>query len=155
MVAKSAGFSLIELTITMAIMALLAGAAAPFTLSWVRAAKVSEAKSKLLQGYVLAKALAQRNPTGANAPAAAAGLRLENQTLFVCAGDPANPNDCAATGVNMKWQTPLPPSTTIKIGTQGSQTLALDNTGLPLCMPLSESSYKIENGDQNETGDLL
>lgn len=63
----SAGFTLIELVITFAIMALLLLAATPFARSWIDSNRQLMVQSQLLEGIGQARALAMRNP-GAQAP---------------------------------------------------------------------------------------
>ena len=153
MVSKSIGFTLVEMMITILIMSLLLLAAVPFTTAWIQGARVNEAKSKLLQGYELARALAQRNPNGARAPAAAAGLKQEGLTLYVCLGDPATTATCAAGNSDVKWKAELPVNTSLVIGTGSgsSQTLGIDNTG----RALTASNFTVTNGSQNDSGNLL
>jgi len=151
MVAKSAGMTLIEIAITMTIVAMLLLAAIPFTLVWARTARVNEAKTILQQGYDLSKALALRNSAGATAQTAAAGMKLAGATLIVCTGDPTNATTCTVgAGGSVKWQTTLPVNTTATFGS--GQTLGLDNTGMPL--PLSTTLFNISNGGQNDSGDF-
>lgn len=154
MVGRSAGFTLVELAVTLVILAIVMAAAAPFTVSWAQGARVMEAKTKLQQGYDLAKALAQRNAIGVNAPAVAAGLKLDMTALalFVCTGDPATSPTCVANGSNVVWHTTLPANTRITSGAgSGNQTLGLDNTGTPL----SGIHFTVTNGGQSESFDLL
>ncbi len=150
MVVRQRGFSLIELGITLAVMAVLMGAAAPFTMSWVKSTRIADAKAKLQQAYDLSKALAQRNAVGAHAPDPAAGVKLDGDTLLVCSGDPSVPSACAAGGASkVMWRTTLPVNTTISFGS--SQVLGFDNTGLPL----ASTDFNIESGGQHEAGKFI
>lgn len=144
------GFSLIELVVTLAILAILLLMAVPFTTSWVQSARVNDAKSKLLQSYELARALAQRNPNDTRAPAVAAGIKVDGETLLVCLGNPASTATCVKDASAVKWWSALPAGTTVVVGTAGNTTLGLDNTGLPL----SASNFTVTNGNVNETGSL-
>jgi prepilin-type N-terminal cleavage/methylation domain-containing protein len=145
---RVAGVTLIELMVTLVILALLLLAALPFTSSWVYSARVNDGKAKVIEGYGLAKALALRNPTGARAPAAAAGLRLDGLVLYVCSGNPADTTTCGAGKSAVSWQAVLLENTTVSLG--GAQTLAMDNTGLPL----STASYTVTYRSESETGTL-
>lgn len=150
---KSPGFTLIELMITILIMSLLLLISVPFTAAWIQGARVNEAKSKLLQGYELARALAQRNPKGARAPAAAAGLKQVDLTLFVCPGDPATSTTCVDGNSDVKWRAELPANTSLVIGSGSgnNQTIGIDSTG----NALAASNFTVTNGSQNESGNLL
>lgn len=148
MVAKHhRGFSLIELLVTLAIMAILMAVGVPLTSAWADSAKVNDAKGKLTQAYSMAKAIAQRNPSGISLPSAAAGLSIVSGTLLVCTGNPVA-TTCTAGGSTVKWQATLPAQTTVSIG--GGTTLGFDNTGVPL----AGTNFSIAYRSQNETGNL-
>lgn len=57
-----AGFTLVELMVGIAIMAMLVLAAAPFTLDWVDGTRQMRARSNLLEAVGQARSLAMRNP---------------------------------------------------------------------------------------------
>lgn len=152
MVRRAAGFTFVELMVTIAILVLLLLAALPFTLSWVHSARANEAKAKVIQGHGLAKALALRNPTATRAPAAAAGLKLEGLTLYVCSGDPSDTTNCGAGKSLTTWQAVLLDNTVVSIGgaSGANQTFAIDNTGLPL----STATYSVTYRSESEAGTL-
>ena len=56
------GFTLIELMVTLAILAMLLLMAAPLAADWVHGARTLQARGTLVQGFENAKALALRNP---------------------------------------------------------------------------------------------
>ncbi len=58
----SRGFSLIELMISLTVLALLALAAIPFSSAWLDAQHQSQLRNALLEGIAQARALALRNP---------------------------------------------------------------------------------------------
>lgn len=147
MVNTRAGFSLIELLVTISILAILLAIGVPLTTTWVQRARVSEATSKLSQAYGLALALAQRNPNGSAQGAAAAGLKLVDQGVLVCAGDPTS---CAAGSTAVKWKATFPSNAAVAIGASGVKTLALDNTGIPL----ATSDFTVSCGNESESGTL-
>jgi prepilin-type N-terminal cleavage/methylation domain-containing protein len=150
MVARQQGFSLIELGVTLAVMVVLMGAAAPLTMSWVKSSRIADAKAKLQQAYGLSKALAQRNAVGARAPAPAAGMKLDGDTLLVCSGDPSVSSACAVSGAsNVVWRAKFPVDTTATIGS--GQKLGFDNTGLPL----SSIDFNINSGGQSEADKFI
>ena len=59
---RPCGFSLIELMITVALVAVLAVAAMPFAQSWMDGNRQLQVRSRLLMGVAQARALALRNP---------------------------------------------------------------------------------------------
>ena len=61
---RPCGFSLIELMITVALVAVLAVAAMPFAQSWMDGNRQLQVRSQLLMGVAQARALALRNPNG-------------------------------------------------------------------------------------------
>jgi type IV fimbrial biogenesis protein FimT len=143
------GFTLVELMVTMTILALLLAAAVPLTTAWINGARVQDAQSRLLQGYSVGKAIALRNPTQAQVPDPAAGLRLTaDGTLLACSGDPAA-SSCAVGKAAVKWQTVLPAGITVVLGDNATtRTLGIDNTSLPL----GAARFLISKGDQNAGG---
>ena len=87
---RPAGFTLIELMVGIAIMALLLLAAAPYTLDWVDGTRQLRARSNLLEAVGQARALAMRNPRALTADQAvegAAAVVYDNatHTLWVVA----------------------------------------------------------------------
>lgn len=157
MVKPVSGFSVIELMVTLMILAFLVLLGASLSIGWVHRAKVNEAKSKLQQAYGMAMAIAQRNVGGVRGTTLAAGLKLSGQDLLVCSGNPASEN-CTADNAVMRWKSILPSKTTMKINgsTSTIQTLALDNTGAPRNEngSIAGTAYEITCGDESETGDL-
>lgn len=150
MVRKRAGFSLVELMITLAILAFLLLVGASLTVSWANGARVQEAKSKLQQAYGMAVAIAQRNSVGAALSGEAAAVKLSAQALMVCSG---RATDC--TTETASWKAELPGNTTVSIGgasaaAGAAQTLAFDNTGAAS----TATTYSITCGNKNESGTL-
>lgn len=134
--------------VVVAIILILALMGSMLTASWVHSARVNEAKSKLLQGFEMARALAQRNPNATRLPNVAAGIKVDGDSLLVCLGDPVL-SVCAKDAAAMRWWSSMPANTTVVIGNEATS-LGIDNTG----MPLSTSTYSITNGSVNETGNL-
>lgn len=158
---STSGFTLVELLVTITIMCLLLFAAVPLVNNWVYSAQTREARSKLVQAYGTAKALALRNPSQAGAPpAAAAGLRIVTtgsvSTLLVCRGDPIN-TACAVGGANLYWNAALPSNVGISIAgvsatTAAPQTIGITNRGIPT----SGTSYTVSRGGaQNDETSTL
>lgn len=154
------GFTLIELMVTITILVLLLLAALPLVNDWVYSAQTREARSKLVQSYSAAKALALRNPSKAAMSGVASGLRVVTNgnvsTLLVCRGNPADAA-CAVNGSNLQWQAELAGSVAIAIAgvtatALAPQTISINNLGIPS----SATNYTISRGgsQNNETGTL-
>ncbi|AOY00669.1 prepilin-type N-terminal cleavage/methylation domain-containing protein [Jeongeupia sp. USM3] len=136
------GFTLIELMITIAILALLLAVGVPFTQRWGQSARVQQVESTLKQGFAHAKAVALRNPTGATTGSAAV-LRLEGDDLVVCEGA------VTCTTANAVWRGSKPTSTTISLnGLATTGGLGFSNQGMA-----TASSYTVSDGD--ETSDEI
>ena len=158
---KASGFTLVELLVTITILCLLLFAAVPLVNNWVYSAQTREARTKLVQAYGTAKALALRNPSQAGAPpAAAAGLRIVTtgsvSTLLVCKGDPTA-TACAMGGTNLYWNAALPGNVGIVIAgvtatATAPQTIGFTSRGIPT----SGTSYTVSRGgaQNNETSTL-
>jgi len=64
---RAAGFTLIELMVTVAIMAVLALAGMPFAKSWMESNRQMQARNLLWEGIAQSRAVALRNPGGTTA----------------------------------------------------------------------------------------
>ncbi len=102
------GFTLVELLVTIAIVAMLLVVAGPLANDWVRSAQTHTARTQLIEGFDMAKALALRNPNSVVLPAAAAGMRVSTDgtttTVLVCSGSAAGAG-CVAGGASVQWST--------------------------------------------------
>ena len=157
------GFTLIELMVTLAVLAMLLLATVPLAADWIHSAQTRDAHGKLVRSYGTTKALALRNPLGAPAGTVAAGLRLEMDgavvRLLVCLGDPANASSCTPghTRVRATANYPATVSTALNGTTLASGValvVALDNRGA-LLLPASTAYTLTRGGSQNnETGTL-
>jgi type IV pilus assembly protein PilA len=153
MTERHRGFTLIELMVTIAIVALLALVSAPMALSWVNGARVADARAKLTQGFGKAKALALRNPGQVTGAAAAASLVLDaaGPKLRVCVGGAVR---CTATAASLVWQVGLPAGVTItSVPTSGGAaaawtSLEVDHNGI--AAPLV-GQFVATKGGQSET----
>lgn len=149
---RKAGFTLIEMMVTLAIMALLLLVGAPLGRAWVANAHIAQAESQLLQAYERTRALALRNPAGVTAPTTAATLCITNgNTLKVYQGA-AN---CTTPSTTPIWSGSA--ATDTSLCTPAASTcpstsqLNLDNNG----MSTSSLSYTVSaNGGTNASGTL-
>lgn len=86
---RAAGFTLMELMVTIAIMAFLLLAGLPFMNAWVDGVRQMQARNQLLDGIGQARALALRNPASLAADQPVAMLRMvgrEAQVVMSPAG---------------------------------------------------------------------
>lgn len=124
------GFTLIELMITIALLAFLLSIAAPYTSAWSNNAKLLEGQRIVEEGIGRAKALALRNPNESTVdgatPAALLCLDSDSQTLSLYA---PSGSTCSGTA---RWSSRLPTGFSVKVGTQGLNSLPFDNRGLLL-----------------------
>ena len=160
---RQQAFTLVELMVTLSIMAFLLMACTPFLAGWTYSRQIKDAQSKLLSGYGLAKALAMRNPEAALSNQAAAGLKLQTgttlRTVYVCKGDPSSSN-CASGGSNVLWSADFPSSVALTLGgssvtASSATTVGLNNRGLPTTGAVL--SYTLARGASanDATGSLL
>lgn len=157
------GFTLIELMVTLAILAMLLLMAAPLAADWVHGARTLQARGTLVQGFENAKALALRNPcadpNATGTPAAAAlEAKIEGTTVTLNVLAQGG-SGCALLGArpNPQWTARLPDGVGLTLNgtllTTGTPlTVNLDNRGLPAAsIPFTLR----RGGNQNdETGTL-
>ncbi len=158
------GFTLIELMVTLAILAMLLLMAAPLAADWVHGARTLQARGTLVQGFENAKALALRNPcadpNATGTPAAAAlEAKIEGTTVTLNVLAQGG-SGCALLGArpNPQWTARLPDGVgltlngTLLTTSSTPLTVNLDNRGLPAA---SIPFILRRGGHQNdETGTL-
>lgn len=116
---RPCGFSLIELMITVALVAVLAVAAMPFAQSWMDGNRQLQVRSRLLMGVAQARALALRNPNGftstSGTPQESARLYYDtsSRTFWVAGrqdGDtwPEPPDPAGDPADDVPWQSSAP-----------------------------------------------
>jgi prepilin-type N-terminal cleavage/methylation domain-containing protein len=156
----SAGFTLVELMVTIAIVGVLLVMAGPLATNWVISAQTHAARTQLIEGFDVAKALALRNPNNVVLPSAAAGMSVTTDgtttTVLVCTGSAAAAT-CVSGGTSVQWSTTYSGlvSTTINGVTAavGSPlTLNFDNRA----EPSTGTAFTLARGasGNNETGNL-
>jgi len=147
------GFSLIELMVTVAIMAFLLVTGLPLTLAWMADVHQRDAANTLAEGLSRAKAIALRNPAGQiDAGVPAAMLCMSGQRLYVpTSGDVAS---CA--DANPSWKASIPTGVAVvsSLDVQPLHCVAYNNRGIPLSVPITgstctTSSLNVTVGTQN------
>lgn len=119
------GFTLLELMIVLAIIALLLAVGLPYTQAWVSGNRQMQARNVLVEAVSQARSLAMRNPDGITTATAAALLKLNGSTLQVENAD----------GSQVLWSASVPANATLKLadasGTVGATLgcVAFDNRG--------------------------
>jgi len=160
---RQQAFTLVELMVTLSIMAFLLMACTPFLAGWTHSRQIKDAQSKLLSGYGLAKALALRNPDAAQSNQVAAGLKLETgtnlRTVYVCKGDPSSA-DCASSGASVLWSADFPSSVALTLGgssvtASSATTVGLNNRGVPTTGAVLTYTLARGASANDATGSLL
>ncbi|WP_187671625.1 pilus assembly FimT family protein [Zestomonas carbonaria] len=106
MMQRASGFTLIELMVTIAVMAMLIMLAAPFASGWTERAQLNSAESIWREAYGRAKAAALRNRHGAHGDQVVSFLCLNDGALGVrVARDADTPASCSSTEL---WKSALP-----------------------------------------------
>jgi len=101
------GFSLVELMVVVAVMALLGLLSAPMTQGWSDSAQLRQAEGRIDQGLGMARALALRNRYGIvdGQPVALLCLSSANLLTVHAAEDEDTPATCDSTS---SWQSQVP-----------------------------------------------
>ena len=158
------GFTLIELMVTLAILAMLLLMAAPLAADWVHGARTLQARGTLVQGFENAKALALRNPcaigsggTVVTFKASVQDGRIALQSLLEGDSSCDFLEDFAQPDKTMPQQMLLPAGVSLQLGGQpvtsaAPRQVTIDSRG----MATSSSSFKLTQGGQqnDEEGTL-
>ncbi|WP_449467847.1 pilus assembly FimT family protein [Stenotrophomonas humi] len=102
---RVAGFSLVELMVTLAVMAVLAATGTPFAREWIDSNRQIQARNVMWEAVSQARSLALRNPTRAITGAVSARLQRDGRALQVLRGD----------GTEVLWRGELPRNVQIKL----------------------------------------
>ena len=161
------GFTLIELMVTLAILAMLLLMAAPLAADWVHGARTLQARGTLVQGFENAKALALRNPCAIDSGGTVVTFKasvqdgrialqslLEGDSSCDFLEDFAQPDQPDKT---MPQQMLLPAGVSLQLGghsvtSAAPRQVTIDSRG----MATSSSSFKLTQGGQqnDEEGTL-
>jgi len=151
----SRGFTMIELMVTLFIIALLALMAAPLGSAWVRSAQVRLTVHRLAEAMAQAKALALRNPNAAKDDEPAALLLSAGSQLCVLGTIPGG-FDCSDPVVwTAKTQAP------VTLNGQATQCVALNNQALTVSAMIgqvtcgSSLSYVVDSGSTEAASGTL
>ncbi|TBU95897.1 pilus assembly FimT family protein [Phytopseudomonas dryadis] len=140
------GFTLIELMITLAVLALLMFVGLPLTNAWVNGAQQQTAASLLREGIGRAKAQALRNPRNVQDISQPAALLCRSgQVLKIPDGDA-----CTDTA---SWTAQLPAEPAVKLGSDSSDLVcvAFNSRGLPIASgDCEKSDIKITVSSQDD-----
>ncbi len=157
------GFSLVELMVTLSIMAVLLMASVPFMKDWTYSRQIKDAQSKLLSAYGLAKSLALRNPDAVQSNLTAAGLKIETSgallQLYVCSGDPGSGN-CASSGSSLLWSANFPSAVELTLGGTSvsgasATTVSLNNRAVPTSGTVLSYTLTVSGSAYDASGSLL
>lgn len=151
-----AGLTLIELAVTLVILAFLAMVAAPFSMAWANNAAVAQALATVREADTRARAVALRNPKGiadATLPAAMIKLDASANTFSLYSCD-ANP--CTTTSGNLAWKASIPSGASVQLSGSSSANVNYNNRGLALDSSGNTVAltYSISKGSSTEEGQL-
>ncbi|UVE17290.1 prepilin-type N-terminal cleavage/methylation domain-containing protein [Pseudomonas sp. LS44] len=149
---RQAGFSLIELMITIALIGLLAMLAGPFTISWSNSAQVRDAEGVLSQGIARAKAHALRNRYGVIDAQPVAALCLDpNRRLSLHeAASADSPASCSSAQI---WSAQLPAQVSVQTAGATFSCLAFDSKAMVLASGgcSTNQSFALAAGSEHVT----
>lgn len=148
------GFTLVELLVTLAILAAIAALGAPLTQNWIDDARVNEASGQVTQAFAKARALALRNASNQDLGNAAALMCMTDNVLHVHNIAVGSVVTC---GTGSVWHATLAGSPTTEVQTAGAgfACLALNNRGIPTAYATTDGacstslSLTISRNDSN------
>lgn len=102
---RNAGFSLVELMVTLAVMAVLAAAGTPLARQWIDSNRQMQARNVMWEAVSQVRSLALRNPNQATTGGVSARLERDGRALQVLRAD----------GTEVLWSGELPRDVDIKL----------------------------------------
>lgn len=140
---RCVGYTMVELMVGLALMAVILMAGVPLTSGWVDDARINESVSQMEAGYAQARAIAIRNSEGSvDTVAPAAVLCVSNGAIYVHAGLPS------ACGEDALWQANVAggSNTTIKTADASAAfvCVGVGNRGYPIDAVLAGTSCTTE-----------
>ena len=165
MMRRLKGFSLIELMVGIAIMAVVMASSVSLGGGWVDESRVTDARSQLRLAYSKARAYALRNSNAVTT--ASAWMCLNNGVVYVyesTTAKPTGPTTCGDAG--SVWHADLAGGTTTKVemasaaNSTAFSCLGFSNRGLPVSSTLTGSACTtaqtlyVKRGNSNEATTL-
>ena len=128
------GFTLIELVVTLAIMATVLMLAMPLTGSWVDSATVVESKALLQQAYSRTRATALANPGGVAGEGVAAYMCLVDSKIYVQSATLTTCGEInAETNIKFDWVGNLKPNVAVDTSQRATFVcMGMSNLGMPI-----------------------
>jgi len=163
---RRAGFSLVELMVTVAVAALLLVSGVPLTRAWIQSSQARDAQGMISQGISKAKALAVRNAASiTNDALAMSAVCVSNGTLtVVTAANAATQANCS-TSSSVVWTAQLPSGSSVQVGattlsslsclaynTRGNHVAGANSCSVPSS---SMTTWKVTVAVGNESVDLV
>jgi prepilin-type N-terminal cleavage/methylation domain-containing protein len=150
---KQRGLTLIELMVTLVLLALLATMSVSLGSDWINSSRTQQARSEFEKGWGLARALSLRNPCRSLQKDAAATLILSHKTSkgYELTVEVAGAPSCTylASRPSPEWSASLPSGIQISIGgavlTDNKHSWSINSRGLPLSA-ISNSEIVIKRG---------
>lgn len=147
---KGSGYTLIEVLITIAIIAVLALVAIPITGRWVQSADLEKTEAVLIEAVGRAKASGLRNVSGATGDGYASIVCIStiSNTLTVMESTSATAATCAVNNTATKlWQTKLDDDVVIEDGSSNAVSCLCSNNKGILVKPGTGTCSSCFNGN--------
>lgn len=127
----SHGFTLVEIMVVVAILALIVLVGAPLTSGWSASADMVNGKGALIQAVSRAKSMALRNEVGVTEGNSGAAICIDsNKKIEVRKPTSASSSaNCSTNGGTAVWSTNTSLNLTFKVGTDTLSCLCFDNKG--------------------------
>lgn len=158
----ASGFSLIELLVTLAIVASVLVTAVPLGLGWVNRAKATEAGAQFQSLIIRAKAAAIQNAAGARDDSGVSATVCQSGTnIYIHSGT------TTSCGTSPLWTMAIPggSNTSIQLAGASFACLLLNNVGLPVSGSISTTtcttvsaypvSYSVTTGGESVSSTLF